>query len=81
MDNLIAEGKTKEAILVMMNNSVYGWDFANIAKNCEEAIIPFIENRRLDEWTHNKTIQKATESYRITPERKEYLKSLKVRRK
>ncbi|MBR0087028.1 MAG: hypothetical protein IJL98_04735 [Lachnospiraceae bacterium] len=43
MDNLIAEGKTREAILVMMNNSVYSWDFANIAKNCEEAILPFIE--------------------------------------
>jgi len=48
MDNLIAEGKTKEAILVMMNNSIYSqgfgeWDFENIAKNCEEAIIPFIE--------------------------------------
>jgi hypothetical protein len=32
----------------------------------------------LDLWTHNKTIQKARESYRITREQKEYLKTLKV---
>ena len=43
MDNLIAQGKTKEAILVCMNNSVYSWDYAKIARNCEEKIIPFVE--------------------------------------
>ena len=36
------------------------------------------EQKRLDVWTHNKTIQKARESYRITPAQKEYLKTLKV---
>ena len=48
MDHLIAQGKTKPAILVCMNNSVYSvgfgqWQFDRIAKNCEEAIIPLIE--------------------------------------
>ena len=61
-------------------NMMIAWYFATALAKQYERIIPFIENRRLDEWTHNKTIQKATESYRITPERKEYLKSLKIRR-
>ena len=43
-----------------------------------EATLPFIENRVLDVWTHNKTIQKAVESYRITDEQKAYLKTLKL---
>lgn len=48
MDNLIAEGKTREAILVCMNNSVYSrgfgnWEFQKIADNCEKCIIPFVE--------------------------------------
>ena len=48
MDNLIAAAKTKESILVCMNNSVYSrgfgdWDFAKIAENCEKCIIPFVE--------------------------------------
>jgi 3-methyladenine DNA glycosylase AlkD len=38
-----------------------------------------IEEGLLDTWTHNKTIQKSVESYRITPEQKQYLKSLKKR--
>ncbi len=42
MDTLIAEGKTEEAILVTMNNSVYGWDFEKIAKNLYECVIPFV---------------------------------------
>ncbi|MCI7509603.1 MAG: hypothetical protein MSA69_06745 [Prevotella sp.] len=41
--------------------------------------IPYIEQRRLAPWTHNKTIQKAIESYRITPEQKEYLRTLKIK--
>jgi len=42
-------------------------------------VLPFITEHRLDTWTHNKAIQKAIESFRITPEQKEYLKSLKNR--
>lgn len=43
MDHLIAEGKTREAILVCMNNSVYKWDYQKIADNCEKKIVPFLE--------------------------------------
>ena len=60
-------------------NMMIAWYFATALAKQYEQIIPFIENRRLDTWTHNKTIQKAAESYRITPEQKEYLKSLKMK--
>ncbi len=55
------------------------WYFATaLAKNYDE-IIPYIENNRLEKWTHNKTIQKAIESYRITDEQKAYLRTLRNR--
>ena len=38
-----------------------------------------LESGRMEAWTHNKTIQKAVESYRITPEQKAYLKTLKIK--
>ena len=47
-------------------------------KQYKEAI-PYIEKGKLDSWTHNKTIQKAIESYRITDEQKEYLRKLKIK--
>ena len=62
-------------------NMMIAWYFATALAKQYDAIIPYIENRRLDTWTHNKTIQKAIESYRITPEKKEYLRTLKVRKK
>ncbi len=58
-------------------NMMIAWYFATALAKQYEATIPFIEKNKLDVWTHNKTIQKAVESYRITPEQKEYLKSLK----
>ena len=45
-----------------------------------DKILPFVEKQKLDVWTHNKTIQKAIESYRITPEQKEYLRGLKIKK-
>ncbi len=62
-------------------NMMIAWYFATALAKQYEAIIPYIENKRLDIWTHNKTIQKATESYRITPEQKEYLRTLKIKKK
>ena len=54
------------------------WYFATaLAKQYTKAL-PYIEEQRLDIWTHNKTIQKAVESRRITLEQKEYLKCLKI---
>ena len=60
-------------------NIMIAWYFATALAKQYEVILPFIENRRLDTWTHNKAIQKALESYRITPEQKEYLKGLKIK--
>ena len=55
------------------------WFFATaLAKQWDQAI-PYIEQNRLASWTHNKTIQKAIESYRITPEQKDYLRTLKIK--
>lgn len=54
------------------------WYFATaLAKQWECAII-YLEEKRLDPWVHNKTIQKAVESYRISPNQKSYLRSLRV---
>ena len=59
-------------------NMMIAWYFATALAKQYDAVRPFIEGRRLDPWTHNKTIQKAVESYRISDEQKEYLRSLKV---
>mgnify|MGYP000910665122 CR=1 FL=1 len=61
-------------------NMMTAWYFATALAKQYEAVVPYIEKQRLDTWTHNKTIQKSIESYRITPEQKEYLKSLKVKK-
>lgn len=53
------------------------WFFATALAKQWDAAVKYIEEHRLDTWVHNKTIQKARESYRITPEQKEYLKTLK----
>ena len=60
-------------------NMMTAWYFATALAKQYDTVLPYIEQRRLTPWTHNKTIQKAVESYRITPEQKEYLRSLKVR--
>lgn len=53
------------------------WFFATALAKQYDAALPILEQQRLPLWTHNKTIQKAVESYRITPEQKTYLKSLR----
>ena len=53
------------------------WYFATALAKQYGSTVPVLETKRLDRWTHNKTIQKAVESYRISDERKTYLKSLK----
>ena len=62
-------------------NMMIAWYFATALAKQYDAILPFIEKRKLDTWTHNKAIQKSVESYRITAEQKEYLKSLKIKKK
>ena len=60
-------------------NMMIAWYFATALAKQYESILPIIEEKKLDPWTHNKTIQKAIESYRITPKQKEYLRSLKIK--
>lgn len=61
-------------------NMMRAWYFATALAKQYDQILPFIEERRLDVWTHNKSIQKAIESYRITPEQKAYLRTLKIKK-
>ena len=58
-------------------NMMLAWFFATALAKQWEAAIPYLEAGRLPRWTHNKTIQKARESYRISAAEKEYLKRLK----
>lgn len=58
-------------------NMMIAWYFATALSKQYEAAVIYIEQNRLDAWTHNKAIQKAVESRRITDEHKVYLKSLK----
>ena len=60
-------------------NMMIAWYFATALAKQYDAALPYIEQHRLDPWTHNKTIQKATESYRITPEQKAHLKTCKIK--
>lgn len=60
-------------------NMMIAWYFATaLAKQYDSAVI-YLEEKRLDKWTHNKTIQKAVESYRITEQQKLYLRTLKIK--
>lgn len=71
---LVAQIHSDEYYINMMR----AWYFATaLAKRYEETLI-YVENNMLDTWTHNKTIQKAVESFRISPEHKQYLKKLKI---
>ena len=71
---MVARVRSEEYYINMM----IAWYFATALAKQYESVLPFIEGRRLDDWTHNKTIQKAIESYRITDEQKDHLRSLKV---
>jgi len=74
---MVAELRSEEYYVNMM----IAWYFATALAKQYESILPYIEEKRLDDWTHNKAIQKSIESYRITDEQKIYLRSLKVARR
>ena len=59
-------------------NMMIAWYFATALAKQYDLVIMIIEDKKLDKWVHNKTIQKAIESYRITSLQKEYLRSLKI---
>lgn len=71
-----------EWVAAISNDEYYvkmmvAWYFATALAKQYDATLPIIEQKRLEKWTHNKSIQKAVESYRITDEKKKYLKTLK----
>ena len=71
---MVAEVSSEEYYI----NMVIAWYFATALAKQWDAVIPYIEQRKLSPWVHRKTIQKAVESYRITPGQKEYLKSFRT---
>ena len=73
---LVAAVQSEEYYVNMMR----AWYFATALAKQYDAIVPYLTEHRLDDWTHRKTIQKAVESYRITPEQKAYLKTLRKAR-
>ncbi len=73
--DMVAEVRSDEYYINMM----IAWYFATALAKQYESIVPYIEERRLAVWVHNKAIQKSVESYRITAEQKEYLKTLKIK--
>lgn len=60
-------------------NMMIAWFFATALAKQHDAALPYIKERALDAWTHNKTIQKAVESRRLTDTQKQTLRALKVR--
>jgi len=70
---LVADVKSEEYYINMMR----AWYFAEALAKQYDSILPYIENKVLDVWTHRKAIQKAIESFRITDEQKAYLRTLK----
>lgn len=72
---LVAGIRSEEYYLNMM----IAWLFATALAKQYEAALPYIQEQRLEKWTHNKAIQKAIESYRIGDEAKAYLRTLKMR--
>jgi len=85
MDNFLDENLRTEYFprIAQINFDDYyvkmmqAWYFATALAKAWDKALPIIENGQLDKWTHNKAIQKAMESYRITPEQKNYLRKLK----
>ena len=70
---MVASVRSEEYYVNMMQ----GWYFATALAKQYEAVLPFIESNALDPVSHNMAIRKACESFRITPEQKEYLKTLR----
>lgn len=73
--DLIANIKSDEYYI----NMAVAWYFATALAKQWEDTVPYIKEKKLDKWTHNKAIQKARESFRVSDERKEYLKTLKMK--
>lgn len=75
MLQLVANVRSEEYYV----NMAVAWYFSTALVKQYDATLPYIQNRVLEPWTHNKSIQKAIESRRIPQETKAYLRGLKIR--
>ena len=73
--SLVSDIRSEEYYVNMM----IAWYFATALAKQYEAALPYLENRRLAPWVHNKAIQKALESFRVSDGQKAYLRTLKIR--
>ncbi|MBK6089953.1 DNA alkylation repair protein [Ruminococcus difficilis] len=73
--DMVAAVHSEEYYVRMMQ----AWYFATALAKQYDSVLPYLTGRRLEPWVHNKTIQKAVESYRVTAEQKAYLRTLKVK--
>ena len=72
---MVAAVKSDEYYIKMM----IAWYFATALTKQYDSVLCYLTDHRLDTWCHNKTIQKAIESYCVSDERKDFLKSLRVK--
>ena len=70
----VADVKHEDYYVRMM----VAWYFATALTRQYDAALPYMKEKRLERWTHNKAIQKAIESRCILDERKAYLRKLKI---
>ena len=75
--DIVAAVRSEEYYVRMMA----AWYFATALAKQYDAVLPYFTERKLDAWTHNRAIQKAVESYRVSDEHKTALRRLKVKMK
>ena len=75
--DMVAAVRSEEYYINMM----IAWYFATALAKQYESVLPYLQEKKLSDWVHNKTIQKCVESYRITQEQKAYLKTLKIKKR
>ena len=73
--DLVVAVQSEEYYVKMM----IAWFFATALAKQYDAALPILEDKRLGKWTHNKAIQKALESYRLSKAQKTYLRGLKIK--
>lgn len=72
---IVASVKSEEYYIRMMS----AWYFATALAKQYDTVYPYFTEQKLEKWVHNKAIQKAVESYRVTAEHKEQLKKLRIK--
>ena len=72
--DMVTRIKSNEYYINMMR----AWYFATALAKQYDSTIVYLKEKKLDPWTHNKTIQKGVESFRLTDKQKKFLKTLKI---